>query len=226
MEYEDIQERLSVLRTVNMSFEREEDITFHLQNEIEKYKKRNRRKSWSRQLGWIGSASAALVVCAVGVGAILYHGHSSAARPNSTTAAQGQGQNQISTAAVSYTHSQLSQIQQTAQAVGVTASIPYQGMSGDALTIVKNGGKGNLILDYKNIWVIESTSPIGQPSGITTQSSITVGGKAATYMANTQNSFLSFQRGNTYIMIENLMPGNPISQQNMQAIGASFQPVQ
>ncbi|GEO28002.1 hypothetical protein AAC03nite_37870 [Alicyclobacillus acidoterrestris] len=226
MEYEDIQERLSVLRTVSMPFEREEDITSHLQNEIEKYKQRNRRKSWSRQLGGIGSVSAALVVCAVGLGAILYHGHSSAARPNSTTATQGQGQNQISTAVISYTHSQLSQIQQTAQAVGVSASIPSQGTPGDVLTIVKNGGKGNLILDYTNIWVIESASPIEQPFGITTLSNITVGGQAATYMANTQNSFLRFQRGNTYIMIENLVSGNPISQQNMQAIGASFQPVQ
>lgn len=141
-------------------------------------------------------------------------------------AAQGQGQSQVTTAPIHYTQTELGQIKQTAQTVGVAASIPYQGMPGDVLTIVKNGGKGNLILDYKNIWVIESTSPIGQPTDITTQSSVTVDGHAAMYMVGGQNSFLSFQSRSTYITIENLTPGNPISQQNMQTIGASFRTVQ
>ncbi|MHB1653946.1 MAG: M56 family metallopeptidase [Desulfitobacteriaceae bacterium] len=132
--------------------------------------------------------------------------------------------------AIGYSQAQLTQVQNTANKVGVKAFLPQTGTTGDQLTVVKNGGS-SLVLDYKNIWIIESAQPINLPTLIDTdkKSEIppSVMGQYITNNYRSQtNSFLYFQNGNTYISIQNLRPGNPITESQLSAIASSFEPAQ
>lgn len=223
MEYEDIQEKLSALRTVRMTPQRGQQIDQVIQNEIQKYQARGRWRVIGRKLGGVGSAAAAVVVCAIGVGAVMHiHQTHVGTTTNYTTASHGP----TTTVPISYKTAQLTQINQVASAVGVTPMIPSQGQQGDVLTIIKNGGKGNLILDYKTFWIIESTTPISEPQGMTTRKTISVGAQSGTYFSNSKNSFLYFHNNGIYVAIQGLQVGKRVSEQNLQAIATSFKSVQ
>ena len=221
MEYDDVEGKLSILRTVTMNPERGHDIEQVLQAEIQKYRAKGRWRTGTRTFVWIGSAVAAVVVCAMGVGAVMHVHHTHVGiTTNFTTALHGTP----TTASIKYTSVQMTQIKQVANAVGVVPMVPSQGQQGDVLTIIKNGGKGQLILDYKTFWIMERSSPISDISRNPTRKTIHVGSQTATYLP--ANSFLYFENNGTYFAIQSLKVGVKISEQNLRAIAESLQPVQ
>lgn len=228
-DYKDIRERLSALRTIQMPAQRELEITSVLQREIEAHRQRykgRRSRNSRRTLGWIGSVSAVVAVFVISI-YLVNHRHFGNSVQNRTTAA---AQSRL-TVPVHYTSPQLQQVTSAAQAVGVTPWMPQRGLADDTLTIVKNGGKGILILDYKNIWVIEQTSPPASPQGVPKTTHLTIHNVPAKYIivdnqSGQPNSFLEFQQGSTYITVENLWPRQAIPLQFMKAIGESFARVQ
>ena len=149
-----------------------------------------------RNLGWIRSASAAAAVAVLAIGAILVSRAQLEQSVRHTTASH----QTVSTVAIHYTPAQLQQVKMAAETVGVTPWIPTQGLTGEELTIVKNGGKGSLILDYKNIFVSEGTSAIAMSLGITSTKNLTIGNVPAEYITaqnqeGQSNSFLYFSKG-------------------------------
>lgn len=231
-DYEDIRERLSVLRGIEMPAQRELEITSILEKEIETYRRqKGRSRTLLRTFGWIGSASAALAVAVFAIGVILVN-HGQFGQSTGRTNASQKG---FSSATLHYTSPQLAQVKSAAQTAGVTPWIPKYGLSGDELMGVKDGERGTLILVYKNFWLIEQTSPPTTPRGVITRESVTIGRTQGLYMivqgtAQQQSqrfSYLSFKRGVTYITMENLMGGhpNPISIKSSVAIASSLEQV-
>ncbi|WDL96017.1 hypothetical protein [Alicyclobacillus sp. ALC3] len=228
-DYKEVRERLSILRTIQMPAQRELEISSVLHREIEVHRQRykgRRSRNLRRTFGWVGSASAAVAVAVFAIGTILVnHGHLATSAHNRTAASE---QSHL-TVPIHYTSAQLQRVKKVAQAVGVTAWIPHQGLAGDTLTLVKNNGKGILVLDYKHFWITERTSPppSSSPQGRTKTTHLTIHNVPAEYVVgNNQSgppsSALTFQQGNTYIDVSVLWPIQAIPLQIMKAVGESF----
>ncbi len=150
---------------------------------------------------------------------------------NSTTSVQPPKQvPTVDMQAIGYSQAQLTQVQTTASKIGVKAFLPQTGTTGDQLSIVKNGGS-SLVLDYKNIWIIESALPINLPTLIETEKESDISSSVkGQYITNNfqgqTNSFLYFQKGDTFISIQNLLPGNTLTDSQLSAIANSFEPAQ
>ncbi|QSO48441.1 hypothetical protein [Alicyclobacillus mengziensis] len=107
-------------------------------------------------------------------------------------------------AGATYTKAQKSQMLSVAQAVGVTGYVPTKLLPGDSFVLVKNGGKGTLIIDYHSMWLIETNQPQTPPK---------------------QNTNRAIQLGQTYITVQNMQTSEPSLDANVQAIMNSFVPV-
>lgn len=103
-----------------------------------------------------------------------------------------------------YTKAEQSQMLSTAQAVGVTGFVPTQLLPGDSYLLVKNGGKGILIIDYHTMWLVETNQP---------------------QTPTKQKTNRAFKLGQTYITVQNMQASEPSLDANIQAIMNSFVPV-
>ncbi|MCF8564565.1 hypothetical protein LLE49_07380 [Alicyclobacillus tolerans] len=119
--------------------------------------------------------------------------------PNSTSA-----QSVAHLVQASYTKSEQAKMLSVAQAVGVTGYVPTKLLSGDSFVLVKNGGKGTLIIDYHSMWLIETNQPQTPPN---------------------QQTNRAIQLGQTYITVQNMQTSEPSLDANVQAIMNSFVPV-
>lgn len=224
-DYDDIKKRLSPLNEIKMSAEKEQEITDAIHQAAQAYRD-GRRAPRVKRPKWIGhvSAVAAAVVAAAGM-IIVLHTRLPAKTPNTSAATNNTTSNTTavnSTVPITYTQAQLTNVRTVAKNVGVNAWIPSRVLPGDALTVWKSGGN-ELILDYKHIWLIESNKPIANPPGITQQKSVDMGGSSGTFIVAGNNTFMDFQKGGTYIQMENLTPDQPISLTNMKGIAESFE---
>lgn len=124
---------------------------------------------------------------------------------------------------LNYSSQQKTQINKVAKQVGVHPVVATKGLSDDHLTIIKNGGKGTLILDYVNFWVIESNQPLSYPTAPYQVQQLDLGnGLTANYVSESshQSAFLYFKRNGEYLNISELK--SVLSPQVAKEIGQSF----
>ncbi|KLU59084.1 hypothetical protein CEB3_c51040 [Peptococcaceae bacterium CEB3] len=128
---------------------------------------------------------------------------------------------------IKYTPAQLTEVQNTAKAVGIQAFLPQIGTTGDQLSVVKNG-ETSLILDYKNIWIVESAEPIPLPRSVATDNkpyipSTTITTSEWLYVTTNfgSNSLLYLRKGRTYICIQNLC--GSLTKWQLMSISSSLQ---
>ena len=224
-DYSDIRERLSSLRNVTMPPEREKEITNNLQKEIEIHRDKKPMLFHRRNLAWLGSVSAAVLIAVVATISLVRY---------TPLSHQKTASHQVATVSIRYTTVDISEIKSVSQDVGVKPWIPTHGLPGDKLTVVKNGVAGKFILAYKNFWLVEQTTPPADPPGKLTKEKVTIDGTPGVYMTaqvtvqNSTNTFsnLSFLKDGTYIVMSNLgtHPG-PISLANSLAIASSLRQV-
>lgn len=228
MEYDDIKKRLSPLNEITMPVEKEQEIANVIREATQAYLDKKVAPKLGRKRKWIGNVSAVVAGTVVTTGMIIVF-HTRLLENASNTGATSN--NTISNTAsvnstvpITYTQEQLTNVRTVANSVGVNACIPSRGLPGDVLTVVKNGGN-ELILDYKHIWVIESSKAIAEPYSIARKQTVDVGGVPGTFIVAGNNTFFGFRKGDTFIQIENLTPGQPVSLTHMKNIAESFQSV-
>lgn len=228
MEYDDIKKRLSPLNEITMPVEKEQEIANVIREATHAYLDNKVAPKLGRKRRWIGNVSAVVAGAVVTAGTIIvFHTRLLENASNTSATANNITINKASvnwTIPITYTKEQLANVRAVANSVSVNAWIPSRGLPGDVLTVVKNGGN-ELILDYKHIWVIESSRAIAEPYSIATKQTVNVGGVPGTFIVAGNNTFIGFRKGNTFIQIENLTPGQPVSLAHMKNIAESFQSV-
>lgn len=201
MNYDDVRERLAVLRDNKLTPERERHIRALLQTEFERYRagelsgRRSRRPTWPRNVTIFGVAAAAIVIVA-GIGGGQFgplFGHEenrfdvqgaraksgnlpSPANPtfgttsiNGSTLSNATVVNQsasgansalqnVSLASVTYSANLRAQLAASTQTTGVVPYVPTMSVPEEQLIIVKPT-PCSLILDYRQLWIVEDNGP-------------------------------------------------------------------